>query len=60
LASEGISLVLDRVFWERFDNLLCRPLRCRMLRDIEMDHTPALVCQRDEDKQLRALEVWEQ
>src|SRR2546426_3077646 len=40
-----------RVFWERFDDLLCRPFCRGMLGDIEMQHAATLMRQHNEYKQ---------
>ncbi|MCP4286816.1 MAG: hypothetical protein GY792_20625 [Gammaproteobacteria bacterium] len=36
---------------ERFDNLLRRPLCCRMFRYVEVNNSPSVVGKHDEDEQ---------
>ncbi len=43
--------ILWRFPWQRFSNLLCRPLFARMIRHVEVHHTAAVMRQDDENKQ---------
>ena len=54
-AVDRISIAYQKarrsLFWKRFDDLLRRPLSCRMFSHVEMNNHPAVMSQDNECKQ---------